>query len=64
MEEFSNWIKNRKEAYRECLVPDLKIAAFKLLCKHKNMQFAKMVSTVYEFIEHKDMFLEIIQVCC
>lgn len=61
IEEFSNWLILQKDNYKECLVPDLKIAAFKLLNLHKNMQLVKMVSNIYEFIEHKELFLQMIQ---
>jgi len=66
IEEFSNWIEDRKEGYKEFLVPDLKLAAFKLIKqKHmKQMLLIKKVSTIYEFVEHKDMFLQAIKVCC
>ncbi|XP_047368203.1 exonuclease mut-7 homolog isoform X3 [Vespa velutina] len=61
IEEFSNWLVPRKDSYKECLVPDLKIAAFKLLNRQKNMQLIKMVSVTYGFIEHKELFLQMIQ---
>ncbi|XP_029675764.1 exonuclease mut-7 homolog isoform X2 [Formica exsecta] len=63
IEEFSNWIKDRKEGYKEFLVPDLKLAAFKLIKqKHmKQMLLIKNVSTIYDFVEHKDMFLQAIK---
>ncbi|XP_029163775.1 exonuclease mut-7 homolog [Nylanderia fulva] len=63
IEEFSNWIEERKEGYTEFLVPDLKLAAFKLI-KQKNMKqmlLIKKVSTIYDFVEHKDMFLQTIK---
>ncbi|KAL6435567.1 hypothetical protein ACFW04_005491 [Cataglyphis niger] len=63
IEEFSNWIKERKEGYKEFLVPDLKLAAFKLIKqKHmKQMLLIKNVSNIYDFVEHKDMFLQSIK---
>ncbi|EFN66105.1 Probable exonuclease mut-7-like protein [Camponotus floridanus] len=63
IEEFSNWMEDRKEGYKEFLVPDLKLAAFKLIKqKHmKQMLLIKKVSTIYEFVEHKDMFLQAIR---
>ncbi|XP_067212530.1 exonuclease mut-7 homolog [Linepithema humile] len=63
IEEFSNWIEDRKEAYKEFLVPDLKLAAFKLVRqKHmKQMLLIKKISSVYDFVEHKDMFLQVIK---
>ncbi|KAF7381207.1 hypothetical protein HZH68_016082 [Vespula germanica] len=61
IEEFSNWLVPRKDNYKECLVPDLKLAAFKLLGRQKNMQLIKMVSITYDFVEHKELFLQIIQ---
>lgn len=65
IEEFSNWIEERKEGYKEFLVPDLKLATFKLI-KQKNMKqmlLIKKVSTIYDFVEHKDLFLQTIKVC-
>ncbi|KAL6263465.1 hypothetical protein P5V15_006256 [Pogonomyrmex californicus] len=63
IEEFSNWIEDRKEGYKEFLVPDLKLATFKLVRqKHmKQMLLIKKISTIYEFVEHKEMFLQIIK---
>jgi len=64
IEEFSNWIEERKEGYKEFLVPDLKLAAFKLVRqKHmKQMLLIKKISAIYNFVEHKDIFLQIIKV--
>jgi len=64
IEEFSNWIEERKEGYKEFLVPDLKLAAFKLVRqKHmKQMLLMKKISAIYNFVEHKDIFLQIIKV--
>ncbi|EFN78697.1 Probable exonuclease mut-7-like protein [Harpegnathos saltator] len=59
IEEFSNWLEDRKEVYQDFLVPDLKIAAFKLTNNQKNL--VKKVAVVYDFMEHKDMFLQLIQ---
>lgn len=61
MEEFSCWIEDRKESYKDFLVPDLKVAAFKLLIKQRSLLMK--VSVVYNFIEHKDIFLQLIEVC-
>ncbi|XP_072755515.1 exonuclease mut-7 homolog [Anoplolepis gracilipes] len=63
IEEFSSWIEERKEGYKEFLVPDLKLATFKLIKqKHmKQMLLIKKVSTIYDFVEHKDMFLPAIK---
>ncbi|KAI4495687.1 hypothetical protein M0802_008522 [Mischocyttarus mexicanus] len=61
IEEFSNWLVLQKDNFKECLVPDLKIAAFKLLSLHKNMQLVKMVSNIYEFSEHQELFLLMIK---
>lgn len=66
IEEFSNWIEERKEGYKEFLVPDLKLATFKLV-RQKNMKqmlLIKKISAIYDFVEHKDIFLPIIEVCC
>lgn len=65
IEEFSNWIEDRKEGYMEFLVPDLKLAAFKLVRqKHmKQMLLIKKISAIYNFVEHKDIFLPTIKVC-
>jgi len=66
IEEFSNWIEERKEGYKEFLVPDLKLAAFKLVRqKHmKQMVLMEKISVIYDFVEHKDIFLHTIEVCC
>lgn len=61
IEEFSNWLIPRKDIHNGCLVPDLKIAAFKLVSRQKHMKLVKLVSITYDFIEHKELFLQIIQ---
>ncbi|XP_024892768.1 exonuclease mut-7 homolog [Temnothorax curvispinosus] len=63
IEEFANWIEERKEGYKEFLVPDLKLAAFKLVRqKHmKQMLLIKKISAIYDFVEHKDIFLQTIK---
>lgn len=64
MEEFAAWIEDRKEGYKEFLVPDLKLAAFKLVKRKqiRQMQLIKMISNTYDLMTNKDMFLQIIQV--
>lgn len=63
MEEFSNWIEDRQEGYKEFLVPDLKLAAFKLVRqKHmKQMLLIEKISAIYNFVEHKEIFLQTIK---
>ncbi|XP_018304800.1 exonuclease mut-7 homolog isoform X2 [Mycetomoellerius zeteki] len=63
IEEFSNWIEERKEGYKEFLVPDLKLAAFKLV-RQKHMKqtvLIEKISVIYDFVEHKDIFLHTIE---
>lgn len=64
IDEFQNWIEDRKEEYKEFLVPDLKLVAFKLVRqKHmKQMLLIKKISAIYDFVEHKDIFLQTIKV--
>ncbi|XP_014474860.1 PREDICTED: exonuclease mut-7 homolog isoform X5 [Dinoponera quadriceps] len=59
IDEFSYWLEDRKEAYKEYLVPDLKIAAFQLLSNQKPL--IRKVSILYEFVEHKEIFSQLIQ---
>ncbi|XP_036141081.1 uncharacterized protein LOC105833553 isoform X2 [Monomorium pharaonis] len=63
IDEFSIWIEERKEGYKEFLVPDLKLAAFKLVRQKqmKQMLLIKKMSTIYEFVEHNDIFLPMIK---
>ncbi|KYM94459.1 PREDICTED: exonuclease mut-7 homolog [Cyphomyrmex costatus] len=63
IEEFSNWIEERKEGYKDFLVPDLKLATFKLVRqKHmKQMVLIEAISVIYDFVEHKDIFLSTIE---
>lgn len=60
MEEFAQWLKTHKDIYQEYLVDDLKLAAFRLVSKCKNMQFIKLVAVTYDFAGHKEEFLNII----
>ncbi|XP_031776933.1 exonuclease mut-7 homolog [Nasonia vitripennis] len=61
IEEFTKWITPCKDKYKNCLVTDLKIAAFKLVSKQKNMQLMKMVAEVYEFHTESRIFIGFIQ---
>ncbi|KAL0128834.1 hypothetical protein PUN28_003900 [Cardiocondyla obscurior] len=62
IDEFLNWIEPRKEAYKDFLVSDLKLATFKLIRqkKIKQMLLLKNIFTIYDFVEHNDIFLPII----
>ncbi|XP_066592164.1 exonuclease mut-7 homolog [Prorops nasuta] len=61
LEEFSKWIDDKRDLYKEYLVPDLKIAAARIINKQKNMKLVKLVSDIYEFSEHKDTLKIILQ---
>ncbi|XP_015586273.1 exonuclease mut-7 homolog [Cephus cinctus] len=61
MEEFCKWISVRRDIYTECLVPDLKVVAFKLVSRQKNMQLLKVVCDAYQVVEHKELILSIVQ---
>ncbi|XP_053972277.1 exonuclease mut-7 homolog isoform X1 [Hylaeus volcanicus] len=61
IEEYAKWLKPRKDMYKHFLVLDLKIATFKLISKQTNMQFIKLVAETYDFIEHKEDFIQIIE---
>lgn len=63
MEDFSKWIAPQKDNYKECLEVDLKLAAFKLVSKQKNMQLVKIVAETYEFTTCNELFYQIIEVC-
>ena len=62
MEDFSKWIAPHKDLYRDHLVVDLKLAAFKLVSQQKNMQLMKMVAETYEFTTCNEIFYQIIEV--
>ncbi|KAL7299336.1 hypothetical protein TKK_0007911 [Trichogramma kaykai] len=59
MDEFMDWIKPMKEKYKDCLVVELKIAAYKLVARQKNAQLLRTVSNVYEFANSKKYFIPI-----
>ncbi|XP_043463266.1 exonuclease mut-7 homolog [Leptopilina heterotoma] len=61
MEDFSKWIAPQKDNFKECLEVDLKIAAFKLVSKQKNLQLVKIVAETYEFTSCNGLFYEIIE---
>ncbi|CAG5084647.1 Similar to EXD3: Exonuclease mut-7 homolog (Homo sapiens) [Cotesia congregata] len=62
IEDFRKWISVHKEAHKSCLVPELKMEAFKGVSKQRNMLLVKLVSDAYEFDKDKEMFLPLIQV--
>ncbi|KAJ8687517.1 hypothetical protein QAD02_023311 [Eretmocerus hayati] len=55
-EEFLQWITPLKDKYKNCLVIELKIMAFRLVMRQKNMQLTKMVSQAYEFVSDNKSF--------
>ncbi|XP_014209348.1 exonuclease mut-7 homolog [Copidosoma floridanum] len=57
IEEFSNWIVPRKDKFDGCLCVELKVAAFRLIIKQKNVQLTKTVSEIYEFTSDKKHFM-------
>ncbi|XP_033222411.1 exonuclease mut-7 homolog isoform X2 [Belonocnema kinseyi] len=61
MEDFSKWIAPNKDLYKDHLVVDLKLAAFKLVSRQKNMQLMKMVAETYEFTTCNELFYQIIE---
>lgn len=62
IEDFAKWIEVKKDDYKDCLVTDLKIAAFRLVSKQKNIQLMKMVSDVYEFVPESRCFIPLMKV--
>ncbi|XP_017762785.1 PREDICTED: exonuclease mut-7 homolog isoform X2 [Eufriesea mexicana] len=61
IEEYAKWLELRKEMYKEFLVLDLKLATFRLIIKQNNIELIKMVAITYDFIEHKEKFINIIK---
>lgn len=62
VEEFANWISKYKDSYSECLVPELKVATFKLTSGIRNLTVVKTLCDVYQFVEHKELFVTSIEV--
>ncbi|XP_063986238.1 exonuclease mut-7 homolog isoform X2 [Diachasmimorpha longicaudata] len=56
MNDFEKWLSVNKAAYSECLVPDLKVAALRLVMKQKNLQLVKLVSSVFELERDNELF--------
>ncbi|XP_043248920.1 exonuclease mut-7 homolog isoform X1 [Colletes gigas] len=61
IEEYAKWLEPRKEELKHFLVPDLKLATFQLIISQSNMQFIKLVADTYDFVDHKEEFLNIIE---
>ncbi|KAG7189757.1 hypothetical protein KM043_017421 [Ampulex compressa] len=61
IEEFSKWLEVHRDTYKDCLGPDLKIAAFKLVNKQTNMQLVNLVSITYDFVGDNTLFLQLIE---
>lgn len=62
VEDFQKWLPDHKDTYKDCLVPDLKMAAFKLLTRQKNLHLMKLVASSYEFQSDKEIFLPLLKV--
>ncbi|XP_008560536.1 exonuclease mut-7 homolog isoform X2 [Microplitis demolitor] len=62
VEDFQKWLSVNKNEHKDCLVPELKIGAFKGVSKQRNMQLVKLVSDAYEFPIDKEIFLPLIQI--
>ncbi|XP_078040798.1 exonuclease mut-7 homolog isoform X2 [Augochlora pura] len=61
LEEFASWLKPEKEKYKEFLVPDLKIAAFRLIVEQTSIELFQLFADTYEFPEHKEIFITFIE---
>ncbi|KAK0079127.1 hypothetical protein PV325_001691 [Microctonus aethiopoides] len=61
VEDFQKWLPDNKDTYKDCLVPDLKMAAFKLLTRQKNLHLMKLVAGTYEFQSDKEIFLPLLK---
>lgn len=64
IEEFISWINPKKDKFAACLATPLKIAAFKIITRQKNMQLIKMVFEVFELQASKETFVPFIKVTC
>lgn len=62
IEDFQKWLSIYKTTKEQCLVPDLKKAAFKLISKQKNYHLFKIVAQTYEFVADKDMFIPYLKI--
>lgn len=62
MTDFQKWLSVHKSSYPECLVPDLKLAALRLVMKQKSMQLVKLVSNAYELETTNELFLPFLKV--
>ena len=62
VEEFASWIEPRSKHFENCLVPELKIAVFRLMNAQKNVQIVKMVFDIYQLSKHNHFFVENIEV--
>nr|XP_031846660.1 exonuclease mut-7 homolog isoform X2 [Nomia melanderi] len=61
IEEFTKWLEPRKSSYKYLLDVNLKIAAFRLVNKQRNMEFIQLVADTYDFLEHKEKFIDLIK---
>ncbi|XP_015429829.1 PREDICTED: exonuclease mut-7 homolog [Dufourea novaeangliae] len=61
IEEFSRWLKPQSDKVKHFLVTDLKIAAFRLIVRQRNMTFIKTVANTYGFLEDKEVFIHLIE---
>ncbi|XP_011314175.1 exonuclease mut-7 homolog [Fopius arisanus] len=57
MNDFRKWLSVQKAMYTECLVPDLKLAALRLVMKQKSMKLVELVSNAYELETNNELFL-------
>ncbi|XP_034947539.1 exonuclease mut-7 homolog [Chelonus insularis] len=61
IEEFRKWLQIHRNEKKNCLVAEIKIAAYKIVNKQRNIHLVKYVAEAYEFKEDKELFIPFIQ---
>jgi hypothetical protein len=58
MEEFSSWTANKLADLKHFLTPDIKCEAFSLATQQRNLSLTRMVFSVYQFMDDKELFVK------
>jgi hypothetical protein len=58
MEEFSRWTANKQTELKNFLTADIKFQAFSFATQQRNISLFKMVFSVYQLTDDKELFVE------
>lgn len=58
MEEFSRWTANKQTDLKHFLTPGVKFEAFCLATQQRNISLTRMVFSIYQLVDDKELFVK------